>query len=68
MIDHDANPHSGLVSVRVIATLREFLISGSLMGLIVFAPSVFLAIIGAFLWAGLTALANAVMRLVSGLA
>ena len=32
------------------------------MGLIVFAPGVFLAIIDAFLWAGLTALAIAVMR------
>jgi hypothetical protein len=52
--------------LAVVGTLRDYLIAGSLMGLIVFAPGVVLAIIDAFLWAGLTALAIGVMRLVSG--
>ena len=44
---------------------RQF-IAGSLMGLVVFAPGVALAIIDALLWVGLTALAITVMRAVSG--
>ena len=36
------------------------------MGLVVFAPGVALAILDASLWAGLTGLAIAVMRVVSG--
>ncbi len=55
-----------LVILAVVGTLRDYLISGSLMGLIVFAPGFVLAIIDAFLWAGLTAMAVAVMRSVSG--
>ena len=51
-----------LVILAVVGTVHDYLIAGSLMGLIVFAPGVFLAIIDAFLWAGLTALAIAVMR------
>jgi hypothetical protein len=52
--------------LAVVGTVRDYFISGSLMGLIVFAPGAVLAIIDAFLWAGLTALAIAVMRAVSG--
>ncbi|HKI16823.1 MAG TPA: hypothetical protein VKA15_03045 [Isosphaeraceae bacterium] len=52
--------------LAVVGTLRDYFIAGSLMGLIVFARGVVLAIIDAFLWAGLTALAIAVMRAVSG--
>jgi len=52
--------------LAVVGTVRDYLVAGSLMGLIVFAPGVVLAIIDAFLWAGLTALAIAVMRAVSG--
>jgi hypothetical protein len=52
--------------LAVVGTLRDYFISGSLTGLIVFAPGAVLAIIGAFLWAGLTALAIVVMRAVSG--
>jgi hypothetical protein len=52
--------------LAVVGTLRDYFISGSLMGLIVFAPGVYLAIIDAFLWAGLATLAIAVMRAVSG--
>jgi hypothetical protein len=52
--------------LAVVGTLRDFFIAGRLMGLIIFAPGVVLAIIDALLWAGLTALAIAVMRAVSG--
>jgi hypothetical protein len=55
-----------LVILAVVGTLRDYFISGSLMGLIEFAPGVVHAIIDAFLWAGLTALAMVVMRAVSG--
>jgi hypothetical protein len=55
-----------LAILAVVGTLRDYLISGSLMGLIVFAPGAVLVVIDAFLWAGLTALAIAVMRAVSG--
>jgi hypothetical protein len=52
--------------LAVVGALRDYFISGKLMGLIVFAPGVPLALIDAGLWAGLTALAIGVMRLVSG--
>ena len=55
-----------LVLLAVIGTLRDYLISGNLMGLIVFAPGFVLVAIDACLWAGLTGLAIAVMRTVSG--
>jgi hypothetical protein len=52
--------------LAVVGALRDYLIAGKLMGLIVFAPGALLAIIDGLLWAGLTALAIIVMRLVSG--
>jgi hypothetical protein len=52
--------------LAVVGTLRDYLISGQIMGLIVFAPGPVLMAIDAFLWAGLTAVAIAVMRAVSG--
>ena len=52
--------------LAVVGTLRDYLIAGRLMGLVEFAPGVALAIIDGLLWAGLTALAIAVMRAVSG--
>jgi hypothetical protein len=52
--------------LAVVGTVRDYFIAGSLMGLIVFAPGVGLAIIDALLWGGLTAVAIAVMRAVSG--
>jgi hypothetical protein len=55
-----------LGTLAVVGTLRDYFVAAKLMGLVVFAPGVFLAIIDGFLWAGLTALAIAVMRLVSG--
>jgi hypothetical protein len=55
-----------LGALAVVGTLRDYLLAGKLMGLIVFAPGALIAIIDGFLWAGLTALAIAVMRLISG--
>ena len=55
-----------LAVLAIVGALRDYFIAGKLLGLIVFAPGVFLAIIDGFLWAGLTALAILVMRLVSG--
>jgi hypothetical protein len=55
-----------LAILAVIGTLRDYLIAGTLMGVVVFAPGLALVIIDAFLWAGLTVLAIAVMRAVSG--
>src|SRR5262245_41185059 len=52
--------------LAVVGPLRDYLIAGGLMGLVVFAPGVALAILDASLWAGLTGLAIAVMRVVSG--
>jgi hypothetical protein len=52
--------------LAVVGTLRDYLIAGRLMGLVEFAPGVVLAIIDGLPWAGLTALAIAVMRAVSG--
>jgi hypothetical protein len=52
--------------LAVVGTLRDYLIAGRLMGLVEFAPGVALAIIDGLLWAGLTALAIAVMLAVSG--
>jgi hypothetical protein len=55
-----------LAILAVMGTLRDYYIAGSLMGLVVFAPGVALAIIDALLWAGLAALAIGVMRALSG--
>lgn len=55
-----------LAILGIVGTLRDYLVAGRIMGLVVFAPGIALAIIDAFLWAGLTALAIAVMRAVSG--
>jgi hypothetical protein len=55
-----------LTIVAVVGTLRDYLISGRQMGLIVFSPGLALIIIDAFLWAGLSAIAIAVMRALSG--
>ncbi len=55
-----------LVVLAVVGAARDYLISGTLMGLIVFAAGAWLVIIDGLLWAGLTALAIAVMRAVSG--
>ncbi len=49
-----------------LGALRDYLVAAKLMHFIKFAPGVWLMIIDGLLWAGLTALALAVMRLVSG--
>lgn len=55
-----------LVILAVVGALRDYFIAGKLMGLIVFAQGALLAVLDGLLWAGLTALAIIVMRLVSG--
>lgn len=52
--------------LAVVGALRDYFIAGKIMGLIVFAPGAFIAIIDGFLWAGLASLAITVMRLISG--
>jgi hypothetical protein len=52
--------------LAVVGTLRDYLVAGKLMDMIVFAPGPVVAIVDGLLWAGLTALAIGVMRLVSG--
>ncbi len=55
-----------LSTLAVVGTLRDYLVAAKLMHFIKFAPGAWLMIIDGLLWAGLTALALAVMRLVSG--
>jgi hypothetical protein len=55
-----------LSTLAVVGTLRDYPIAARLMGLVEFAPGVVLAIIDGLLWAGLTALAIAVMRAICG--
>jgi hypothetical protein len=55
-----------LSTLAVVGTLRDYLVDAKLMHLIEFAPGAWLIIIDGLLWAGLTALALAVMPLVSG--
>jgi hypothetical protein len=55
-----------LSALAIVGTLRDYLVTAKLMHFIEFAPGAWLMIIDGLLWAGLTALALAVMRLVSG--
>jgi hypothetical protein len=55
-----------LTAVTAVGTLRDYLIAGQVMRLIVLAPGVGTVLVDAACWAGLTALAQAVMRLVAG--
>ena len=52
--------------LAVVGTLRDYFVAGKLMNIIVFTPGVAMAMIDGVLWAGLTAVAIGVMRLVSG--
>ena len=52
--------------LAVVGTLRDYYVAGKLMNIIVFTPGVAMAMIDGVLWAGLTALAIGVMRVVSG--
>jgi hypothetical protein len=55
-----------LAAVMVIGTLRDYLVAGQVVGLIVLAPGVVTVLVDAACWGGLTALAQAVMRLIAG--
>jgi hypothetical protein len=55
-----------LAAVTVAGTLRDYLVAGQLQGLIALAPGIGTVLVDAACWAGLTALAQAVMRLVDG--
>jgi hypothetical protein len=55
-----------LSTLAVVGTLRDYLVAGKLLHAIKLAPGAWLMIVDGLLWAGLTALALAVMRLVCG--
>jgi hypothetical protein len=55
-----------LAAVVVQGTLRDYLEAGQALGLIVLAPGIATVLVDAVCWAGLTALAQGVMRLVAG--
>jgi hypothetical protein len=55
-----------LAAVTVVGTLRDYMIAGQAPGVIVFAPGIVTVLVDAMCWIGLVALAEAVMRLVTG--
>jgi len=55
-----------LIAIVVVGTLRDYLVAGQALGFIVFAPGPLTVLVDAACWAGTTALAQAVMRLVAG--
>jgi hypothetical protein len=55
-----------LAVVTVVGTLRDYLVAGEALGAIALAPGFVTVLVDAVCWAGLTALAQAVMRLVAG--
>jgi hypothetical protein len=55
-----------LIIVTVVGTLRDYLVGAQSLGIIAFKPGVLTIVVDAACWAGLTALAQAVMRLVAG--
>jgi len=55
-----------LTAVTVVGTLRDYLVAGQALGLIVLAPGPLTVLVVAACWAGMTALAQAVMRVVAG--
>jgi hypothetical protein len=55
-----------LAAVTVVGTLRDYLYAAKYPHWIVFAPGIVTVLVDAACWAGLTALAYAVMRLVAG--
>jgi hypothetical protein len=52
--------------VTVVGTLRDYLVAGEALGFIALAPGLLTVLVDAACWGGLTALAQAVMRLVAG--
>jgi hypothetical protein len=55
-----------LTAVTVLGTLRDYLEADKALGLIALAPGIATVLVDAVCWAGLTALAQAVMRLIAG--
>lgn len=55
-----------LTAVTVVGTLRDYLIAGQALGFIVISPGPLTVLVDAACWAGTTALAQAVMRIVAG--
>jgi hypothetical protein len=55
-----------LAVVTVVGTMRDYLVAAQAPGVIVFAPALMTVLVDAACWGGLTALAEAVMRLVAG--
>ena len=55
-----------LVAVTVLGTLRDYLVAGQALGFIALAPGIATVLVDAVCWAGLTALAQGVMRLLAG--
>jgi hypothetical protein len=55
-----------LAAVTVQGTLRDYFEAGQALGVIVLAPGLATLLVDAACWAGLTALAQVVMRLVAG--
>ncbi len=55
-----------LIATTVVGTLRDYLVAGQALGFIVFAPGPLTVLVDAGCWAGTTALAQAVMRVVAG--
>jgi len=55
-----------LSAVTVLGTLRDYLEAGQALRLIALAPGITTVLVDAVCWAGLTALAQGVMRLVAG--
>jgi len=55
-----------LAAVTVLGTLRDYLVAGQALGFITLAPGIATVLVDAVCWAGLTALAQGVMRLVAG--
>jgi hypothetical protein len=55
-----------LLLVTIVGTVRDFLIAEQALGFIVLAPGTLTVVVDAGCWAGTTALAQAVMRIVAG--
>ena len=55
-----------LTAVTVVGTFRDYFVAGQALGFIVLAPGVLTVLVDVVCWAGTTALAQAVMRLVAG--
>jgi hypothetical protein len=55
-----------LSAVTVLGTLRDYLIADKMMGFITLSPGIVSILVDCVCWAGLTALALGVMRLVAG--